>query len=274
MRNPRECPHQLILLIGSCLFALCILLPGCRKEVQVKVTNKDIQSASEASKLGDAAFSRKDFYAALVKYLESLQLNPNNAYVCNTLGITYSQLRYFDRASDAFSRSIRLNPKYAYPYNNLGSILLAQSSLKKAEKYFRKAISLKGNEASFHLNMGSLFLERKRRDKAMAEWRTALALDPKILSNSVSVSLIGSATATIERHYFAAQLLASMGNVESAIENLQMAITDGFSNIESIRNDLNFDPIRNDKRFIEFIEHAETMIKLRAKTGLPEEHPK
>ncbi len=108
----------------------------------------------------------------------------------------------------------------------------------------------------------------------MAEWRTALALDPKILSNSVSVSLIGSATATIERHYFTAQLLASMGNVESAIENLQMAITDGFSNIESIRNDPNFDPIRNDKRFIEFIENAETMIKLRAKTGLPEEHPK
>ena len=56
-----------------------------------------------------------------------------------------------------------------------------------------------------------------------------------------------------------------MGNVESAIENLQMAITDGFSDIESIRKDPSFDPIRNDKRFIEFIENAETMIKLRSK---------
>ncbi len=95
-RSENAKPHQIILLIGSCLFALCILLPGCRKEVQVKVTNKTFCSANEASKLGDAAFSRKDFYAALVKYLESVQLNPNNAYVYNTLGITYSQLRYFE----------------------------------------------------------------------------------------------------------------------------------------------------------------------------------
>jgi len=248
-----------------CLFALCVLLSGCRKEVQVTITDQDILRANEASRLGDAAFSRKDFYAALVKYLESVQLNPNNAYAYNTLGITYSQLRYFERAAEAFSRSIKLNPKYPFAYNNLGSILLAQSSLKKAEKYFRKAIRLKGDEASFHLNMGSLYLEKKKRDKAMAEWRTALALNPEILSNSISVSLLGSPAATIERRYFTAQLLASMGNVESAIENLQMAIADGFSDIESIRKDSNFDPIRNDKRFIEFIENAEMMIKLRAK---------
>ena len=170
-------PHQIILLIGFCLFALCFLLPGCRKEVQVKVTDKDILRANEASKLGDAAFSRKDFYAALVKYLESVQLNPTNAYVYNMLGITYSQLRYFERAADAFSHSIKLNPKYPYPYNNMGSIFLAQSSLKKAERYFRKAIGLKGDEASFHLNMGSLYLEKKRRIRL---WRSGIRRWPSI----------------------------------------------------------------------------------------------
>jgi tetratricopeptide (TPR) repeat protein len=274
MRNPRKCPHQLILVIGLCFFPIFILLPGCRKEVRVTVTSGDIVHANEASKLGDAAFIRKDFYAALVKYLESVKLNPRNAYVYNTLGITYSQLRYFEEAAAAFSRSIKLSPKYPYSYNNLGSILLAQNKLKKAEKYFRKAISLKGDEASFHLNIGSLYLEKKKRDKALVEWHTALALDPNILSKNVSVSLVSSAAATMERHYFTARILAYIGNVESAIENLQAAVTDGFSDIESIRKEPDFNPIRNDKRFIDFIENAETMIKLRAKTGLPEERAK
>lgn len=274
MRKLRKYPHLIILPIVLCLFASDIFLSGCRKEVRVTVTNEAILRANEAAKLGDAAFSRKDYYAALVKYLESVQLNPNNIYVYNTLGITYSQLKYFEKAADAFSHSMALNPKYPYPYNNMGSILLAQNSLKKAERYFRKAISLKADEASFHLNLGSLYLERKRRDKAMAEWHKALALDPKILSKNVSVNMISSTAATIERRYFTARLLASVGNVESAIENLQIAITDGFSDLESIRKEPDFDPIRNDKRFIEFLENAETIIKLRAKTRLSEEPKK
>ena len=182
-------------------------------------------------------------------------------------------MKYLDKAAASFSRSIELNPKYPYPYNNLVSVFLAQNSLKRAAKYLRKAISLKGDEASFHLNMGYSRSERKRRDKAMVEWHKALALDPKILSKNVTVNLISSTAATMERRYFTARILASVGDVESAIENLQIAIADGFSNIESIRKEPDFDSIRNDKRFIEFLENAETMIRLRAKTGLPEERP-
>ncbi len=273
MRKLKECPHSKTLTTGLCL-AFCILLSGCRKEIRAKVTNEDVVRANEASRLGDEAFNRKDFYAALVKYLQSVQLNPNNAYVNNTLGITYSQLKYFDKATAAFSRAMKLKPKYPYPYNNLGSVFLAQGSLKKAEKYFRKAIGLKGDEASFHLNMGFLYLEKKRMDKAKAEWHIALAIDPKIMSKNISVNMIGSATTTMERRYSTARLLASVGDVESAIENLRTAVTDGFNNIESIRKEPDFDPIRNDNRFIEFLENAETIIKLRAKTGLPKERPK
>ena len=273
MRKLREWPHPTILLAGLYLLAFC-LLSGCRKEVRVTVTNEDILRSNDASKQGDADFSRRDFYAALVKYLEAVKLNPNNAYVYNSLGIAYSQLKYFEKAAEAFSRSMKLNPKYPFPYNNMGSVLLAQSKLKKAEKYFKKAISIKGDEASFHFNMGSLYLEKKRADKAKAEWRKALALDPKVMSKNVSVSLLGSVTTTVERRYFTARLLASTGDVEGAIENLQMAITDGYSDLESIRKERDFDPIRNDKRFIDFIEKAEAMIKLRAKSGLPAEHPK
>ena len=213
---------------------------------------------------------RKDFYAALIKYLESTRLNPNNEYVCNRLGIAYSQLKYYEEASNAFLRSIELNPKYPYSYNNLGSVYFAQKNLKKAEKYFKKAISLKHDEASFHMNMGSLHLEKKRPDKAMEEWRKGLALDPNVLKNS-SISLIGASSSTAERRYFMARLMASSGEVEMAIDGLKQAILEGFDNIDAIRKEPDFDRIRDDKRFVEFMENAALLIKLRSKVGLPED---
>jgi len=252
------------------IFACLLLSSGCHKAIRVDVSQENILRANEASQQGDVAFSRKDFYAALIKYLESVRLNPNNEYVYNRLGICYSQLKYYTEAGNAFVRSIQLNPKYPFSYNNLGSVYFAQNNLKKAEKYFRKALSVKNDEASFHMNMGSLHLEKKRYEKAMEEWRKGLALDPNVFKTS-SVSLMGSSASTAERRYFIARLVASSGDVELAIENLKQAIMEGFSDIELIRKEPDFDRVRDDKRFVEFIENADVLVKLRSKVGLREE---
>jgi tetratricopeptide (TPR) repeat protein len=253
------------------LFGSIVVLSGCRKVVRVTVSQEDVRKAFEISREGDTAFSRKDYYAALIKYLEAARLNPNTEIIYNKLGIAYSQLKYYEQAIDSFSHSIELNRKYSYSYNNLGSVYFAQGNLKKAQKYFKKAISLESDEASFHMNMGSVLLERKKREKAMAEWRKALAIDPKILTGSSSVSLVGNTSSTMERRYFMARLLASSGRVDPAIENLKLAITEGFSDIDKIRKEPDFDPIRNDKRFVDFMANANLLMKLRSKVGLPED---
>jgi tetratricopeptide (TPR) repeat protein len=271
VRIPRAHPPTKFLIVGLLfLFGWIVVLSGCRKVVRVPVTPEDIQKAFEISQEGDLAFGRKDYYASLIKYLESARLNPNSEVIYNKLGIAYSQLKYYEQAIDSFLHSIALNRKYPYSYNNLGSVYFAQGNMKKSEKYFKKAIGLKNDEAAFHMNMGSVLLERKKREKAMAEWRKALALDPAILTGSSSVSLIGTRASTMERRYFMARLLASSGRVDLAIENLKQAIAEGFTDIDRIRKEPDFDPIRNDKRFVEFIANADMLIKLRSKVGLPE----
>jgi tetratricopeptide (TPR) repeat protein len=271
VRTNENLPRHKTLIAGLLFLACCIVSSGCHKTVKITLTPEDVQRASASSQEGDIAFGRKDHYAALIKYLESARLNPNNELIYNKLGIAYSQLKYYEQAIDAFLRSIEINRKYSYSYNNLGSVYFAQKSLKRAEKYFKKALTLKNDEASFHMNMGSLHLERKRRDKAMAEWRKGLALDPNILTKSSSVSLVGASSSSMERRYFMARLLASSGEVEMAIESLKQAITEGFSDIDLIRKEPDFDRIRNDKRFVDFVENAGLLIKLRSKVGLPED---
>ncbi len=240
------------------------------KIVRTPIPPEDVIKANALSQEGDSFFEKEDYYAALIKYLQASQLNPYNEYIVNRVGITFSQLKFFEEAKEAFERTLLLNPSFSYAINNLGSVFFAQKNFKKAEKHFKKAIQLKEDEASFHLNLGSVYLEKKKADKAIAEWRRALALDKDIFSRNSAVNLAsGGRSSPMERSYFIARLYASEGKVESAIASLKQAFTLGFSNIEEITKQRDFDPIRNDQRFVEFVENLSLLIKLRSNTGLP-----
>ncbi len=242
--------------------------------VRVPVADEDIVRANQVANEGDSAYERKEIYAALIKYLEAVRLNPNSEFLYNRLGIAYSQLRFYAEATGAFRHAMALNPKYPYPYNNLGSVYFAQRALKKSESYFKKAISVKENEASFHMNLGSLYLERKKPEKAMAEWRRSLEIDPNIFSKRSAASLSSNSSSPMERNFFLARLFALNGNVELAIENMKLAITNGFTKIETLDQIRDFDPIRQDERFIEFLKEAALLIKLQSEAGLPETRSK
>jgi len=253
------------------LILAVIFFAGCaHKTVRVAVSDADIKKANEVSQEGDLAFSRKDYYAALIKYLEAARLNPNNENILNRMGIAYAQLKLYDEANKAFQVALDLNPKFSFAYNNLGSVAFLQRNLGRAERCFRRAVSLKSDEASFHVNLGSLYLEKKKPRQAMAEWARAMALDPEALTKSSAVSLTGSGSVTpAERMYYIARFYASTGNTEGAIENLKLAFNGGFSKFEAIANERDFDPVRKDARFVEFLKEISLLVKLRDKTGLP-----
>lgn len=255
---------QGILKIAVPASLMLLFLTGCPpKVVRVPVTPEAIIHANEAAREGDLAFARKDFYAALIKYLEASRNNPNSEYIFNKLGITYSQLKYYTEATAAFQRSIGLNPKYPYSYNNLGSVYFASSDLKKAERYFKKAIGMNGEVGSFHVNLGTLYFERKKYDKGMAEWRKGISLDPGILTKSEGISLAASSTKgpSVERSFFMARLYASMGDADRAIEALRQALSAGFTDFDAIRSEPDFDPIRQNEKFVAFMQTAALLTK-------------
>jgi len=258
--------------IASLILAAGILLAGCTHQaVRVVVPETDMLRANEAAQEADIASSRKEPYAALIKYLEASRLNPNNENIFNRLGIIYAQLNLYDQSRAAFQRAIEINPKFPYAYNNLGSVFFLQRNLRKSEKYFRKAASLKENEASFHVNLGSLYIETKKSNKAMAEWHKAVTLDPEALTKSSAVSLVGSGRSSpMERSFYVARLFASAGNVESAIESLKQAIGNGFTNIKAIETLPDFNPVRRDERFVKFMKSIPELMKVKSKAGSPD----
>ena len=249
------------LLIPCSIFLILVFLPASAcgpKYVQVTVSNEDLATANSLIREGDIAFDRKDLYAALIKYLEASRMNPNDALMWNRIGITYSQLKYYPEAIDAFERSIQLNPKYANSVSNLGSAFFANRQLKKAEKYYKKAIRLDDKEATFHMNLGSLYFEKKRMEEALLEWRKGLSLNPDILSKSnvIIMSIAGENTLPKDKAFIFARIYATAGNVPKTIEFLQQALKDGFSDLNAIQGQSDFDRIRDSEPFVQFMRDA------------------
>ncbi len=274
MRKAEPLRRLQVLLSGFFFLLLAaVFVAGCRpKYVRLPVPAEDALRAKEIAMEGDIAFARTDYYAALIKYLEAMRLNPYDELLLNRLGIAYAQLKFYDQAREAFERAVDLDPRLSFAVNNLGSVYFAQQNLGKAEKYFKKAIRIKKDETSFYMNLAALYLEKKKPDKAMAEWKKALEIDPDAFSKSSSVSLASSGRSSPkEKSYFVARLYASVGNVDLAIENLKEAFNYGFSDIQAIEAEKDFNPIRKNPRFAEFVENLSLLIRLRSKAGLPME---
>ena len=255
----RGVPRTRLVIAVFPLLLAAIVPVACRPPVvRLPVPAEKILSANEAARDADIAFARRDFYAALIKYLEATRSNPNSEYIYNKLGITYSQLQYYPEATSAFERAIELNPKYAYPYNNLGSVYFANSDKNKAERFFKKAISLNPNVASFHVNLGTLYFEKRKMDRGMEEWRKGMAIDGAILGKTEGISLVaaGSKRSSTDKSYFMARLFASMGDAERAVDNLQQALNAGFTNIDAIKKEPDFDQIRENQKFQSFMRSA------------------
>jgi len=250
--------------VTALVFLLSFPAAGCKPAVvRVPVTAEDVIRANTICSEGDIAFARKDYYAGLIKYLEAGRLNPNSEYIFNKIGITYSRLHLYPDAITAFTHSIGLNPKFSYSYNNLGSVYFADNNKKKAEECFHRAIALKNDEASFHINLGTLLFERKNYEKGLLELRKGLALDPDIMRRSENGSLVAAISQqnTAEKSYFMARFYATMGNVDRAIESLRQALADGFTNLEALRTEKDFDAIRKDEKFLAFMQYAAQVIK-------------
>ncbi len=272
MRRSGQFRRLQVLLSGFLILLLALIfVPGCRpKYVRQAVPAEDELRAKEIAQEGDIAFARSDYYAALIKYLEAMRLNPYDEYLLNRLGIAYAQLKFYNEARQAFERAVDLDPKLAFAVNNIGSVYFAQQNLRKAEKHFKKAIRMKKDETSFYMNLAALYLEKKKPDKAMAEWKKALAIDPDAFSKTSSVSLgAGGRSSPMEKSFNIARLYASLGNVELVIENLKEAFNHGFSDIRAIEREKDFNSVRKNALFAEFIEELTLLIRLRAKTGQP-----
>jgi tetratricopeptide (TPR) repeat protein len=95
---------------------------------------------------------------------QAIELNPNYSDAYDYRGISYWDLKQYDKAIADHTKAIEIDPKYADAYNNRGDCYFGTRYFRKAIDDYNKAIELKGNNAPDYY-----FTDLQKAEKALVE---------------------------------------------------------------------------------------------------------
>lgn len=141
---------------------------------------KDPELAKATRTIGEAYMNQGDLTAALRELLKAEQLNPDDPFVHNDLGLCYMLKKRMPDAIVHFKKAIDLNPGYAPARNNLGTAYLELKEWDAAIRVF-KEITQDLLYATPHFplsNLGLAYYEKGQYRMAMRYYKKALKLQP------------------------------------------------------------------------------------------------
>ena len=98
------------------------------------------KKAEAARNLGEAYLREGNFTLALKELLKAEDLNPNDPYLQNDIGLAFYGKRRYDRAIRHYKKALDLKPDYAPAMNNLGNAYMAQERWDSAIEYYEQAL--------------------------------------------------------------------------------------------------------------------------------------
>lgn len=202
--------------------------------------------------LGDSLAGRQRYQAAIAAYN---QVKNPSAGVWNKLGIAYQMMFNLKDATRCYNESLKLDPHDGTVLNNLATVYDSLKQYGTAERYYRKALKIDPHSALVLRNFGSNQLSQHKYKKGWEAYQSALKVDPQIFE-SHSAANVENPASTQERgamHYYMARGCVSAGNSDCAIQNLRLALNEGFTNPRKIANDISFVSLRELPAFQQLI---------------------
>lgn len=92
----------------------------------------DNPQVDQVLRVGEAAFSRRDFDEALKNYFKALELDPKNYIPALFIGNTYDKENEFPKAAEWYERAIQLDPNIETAYRYYADMLARQGDIAKA----------------------------------------------------------------------------------------------------------------------------------------------
>jgi len=110
--------------------------------IKSKDGNTDCKPSDEYNQKGQELYDKKEYQNACHCFLKSIELNPQNYFAYNNLGLSFQKLDDNKKAEKNYKKAISINKNYTIAYDNLAQMYIQQGKFKKAEKYLTKAIEI------------------------------------------------------------------------------------------------------------------------------------
>jgi tetratricopeptide (TPR) repeat protein len=149
-----------------------------------------------------------DFAGAEKQCRKALELNPKNALVHGTLGVTLARQEKLDEAVRHFSQAIILEPSYVDAHFSLGQAMARMKKPNEAIRHFSEVLRLKPDHAEAHGYIGSIMFAAGMFKEATVHLSEAIRLDPNYA----------------DAHYNMSQVMFRQGQFDAAIKHLSQAV--------------------------------------------------
>lgn len=110
---------------------------------------------------------------AIEEFTKTVMIDPGYVFAYNGMGVSYDNLKEFDRAAEAYRTAMRLAPGEHYAYNNLGYSLILKGDYEGAVKILQEGIALTENNEQMHNNLAIAYAALGEKDLAITELRLA-----------------------------------------------------------------------------------------------------
>jgi tetratricopeptide (TPR) repeat protein len=202
---------------------------------------------------GDNFVARRSLEEAAAAYARALALNPNDATVCNQLGMCYQRMGRDREAWQQYERALELNPDYYAVWNNMGSIEHSRGRYKQAVKRYERAVALKGDYAKAYKNMGAAYFAMERYDDGLEAYRTAFRLDPSVFRSSANAPVMTTGVDIGLQYFFFAKICAQAGRLDAALDLLTKAYENGFRDFDRVAADHDFGALLEHPRYLALV---------------------
>jgi tetratricopeptide (TPR) repeat protein len=244
--------------------------PGRAVRAFRKALRADPETETAWVGLGRAYLTEGRWKAAASAFTKAIDPPGSAPEAWTGLGWARRGLGQVDAALEAFHRAATLAPQSIQAWNNLGELYFDLGLLPQARQSCLKAAALTPDQARTWNNLGRISRMERRFSDAIIAHQHAVALDPHDPTARLGLiacyRLIGEDKLAEEQIELARTLMAKTseyhqaifasvcGNVPEAVDRLSAALTNKQVGPEAVRREPDFDFIRSDPRFLQFME--------------------
>ncbi|MBK9720088.1 MAG: tetratricopeptide repeat protein [Saprospiraceae bacterium] len=230
----------------------------------IKAIQLDSSLAIAFSNLGYIQMETKRLNEAEQNFIKAIQLDPSLAIAFSNLGHIQKETNRFNEAEKNLKTAIQLDPNLAVAYLNLGWMQKYTKRFNEAEQNFKRAIELDPNSDNYN-GLGSLYVANQKFNEAEMVLKKAFQLDSLHQSSINSLGYLYYITGRLKEslEFFQlsykidptdnyvlnslACLYGHLNQVEKAFTYLNLALEQGWNNIEQLENDDDLLLLRNQK---------------------------
>jgi tetratricopeptide (TPR) repeat protein len=143
--------------------------------------------ADELNESGRAAMQSGNFPLAVELLKRAVEVDPQDKYAWNNLGLAQLALRQNDQAIAAFKKALEVNPYDEFANNNLGRAYWQERKYQEAVQAFNKQLEVNPLDKFAHANLGAMYAEWHKYDLAAPELEKAASLTPDDAGLQVSL---------------------------------------------------------------------------------------